>query len=243
MHPYMCTLVQMYACTDFFSSLQQKKPVLSPGSACPRTAVTGQGSCVSRHPCTNAVMLIGSAKKPVRSPSVGADGGQPSKTHTFSIAETDAEFNENFSDSQDFFQKLQRAKVPDNPAAGLSSDPAPKPCRAIMRDDATIKHHPQKHRRNRRNRRAPSRREEFGLLGRQSDREKAAAGKRTGEIISLSFPVKNTSRRPSGIGGTPNRPWVGKEFSSLRDPVLPFVATESKIKYKIDYNRVSCEGG
>ena len=36
-------------------------------------------------------------------PSVGADGGQPSKTYTPSIAETDAEFNENFSHSQDFF--------------------------------------------------------------------------------------------------------------------------------------------
>ena len=43
-------------------------------------------------------------------PSVGADGGQPSKTYTLSIAETDAEFNENFSDSPDFFQKLQRAQ-------------------------------------------------------------------------------------------------------------------------------------
>ena len=48
-----------------------------------------------------------------RNPSVGADGGQPSKTHTLSIAETDAEFNENFSDSPDFFQKLQRAQDPD----------------------------------------------------------------------------------------------------------------------------------
>ena len=47
------------------------------------------------------------------SPSVGADGGQPSKTYTLSIAETDAEFNENFSDSPDFFQKLQRAQDPD----------------------------------------------------------------------------------------------------------------------------------
>lgn len=48
-----------------------------------------------------------------RNQSVGADGGQPSKTHTLSIAETDAEFNENFSDSPDFFQKLQRAQDPD----------------------------------------------------------------------------------------------------------------------------------
>ena len=47
------------------------------------------------------------------SPSVGADGGQPSKTYTPSIAETDAEFNENFSDSPDFFRKLQRAQDPD----------------------------------------------------------------------------------------------------------------------------------
>lgn len=47
------------------------------------------------------------------SPSVGADGGQSSKTYTSSIAETDAEFNENFSDSPDFFQKLQRAQDPD----------------------------------------------------------------------------------------------------------------------------------
>ena len=46
-------------------------------------------------------------------PSVGADGGQSSKTYTPSIAETDAEFNENFSDSPDFFQKLQRAQDPD----------------------------------------------------------------------------------------------------------------------------------
>ena len=45
-----------------------------------------------------------------RNPSVGADGGQPSKTHTLSIAETDAEFNENFAESQEFFQKLQRAQ-------------------------------------------------------------------------------------------------------------------------------------
>ena len=48
-----------------------------------------------------------------RNPSVGADGGQSSKTHTLTIAETDAEFNENFSDSPDFFQKLQRAQDPD----------------------------------------------------------------------------------------------------------------------------------
>ena len=47
------------------------------------------------------------------SPSVGADGGQPSKTYTLSIAETDAEFNENFAESQEFFQKLQRAQDPD----------------------------------------------------------------------------------------------------------------------------------
>ncbi len=47
------------------------------------------------------------------SPSVGADGGQPSKTYTPSIAETDAEFNDDFSDSPDFFQKLQRAQDPD----------------------------------------------------------------------------------------------------------------------------------
>ena len=47
------------------------------------------------------------------SPSVGADGGQSSKTYTPSIAETDAEFNENFSDSPDFFRKLQRAQDPD----------------------------------------------------------------------------------------------------------------------------------
>lgn len=48
-----------------------------------------------------------------RNPSVGADGGQSSKTYTPSIAETGAEFNENFSDSPDFFQKLQRAQDPD----------------------------------------------------------------------------------------------------------------------------------
>ena len=48
-----------------------------------------------------------------RNPSVGADGGQSSKTYTLSIAETDAEFNDNFSDSPDFFQKLQRAQDPD----------------------------------------------------------------------------------------------------------------------------------
>ena len=48
-----------------------------------------------------------------RNPSVGADGGQSSKTHTLTIAETDAEFNENFSDFPDFFQKLQRAQDPD----------------------------------------------------------------------------------------------------------------------------------
>ena len=47
------------------------------------------------------------------SPSVGADGGQPSKTYTLSIAVTDAEFNENFSDSPDFFRKLQRVHDPD----------------------------------------------------------------------------------------------------------------------------------
>ena len=46
-----------------------------------------------------------------RNPSVGADGGQSSKIYTSSIAETDAEFNENFSDSPDFFQKLQRAQI------------------------------------------------------------------------------------------------------------------------------------
>ena len=48
-----------------------------------------------------------------RNPSVGADGGQPSKTHTLSIAETEEEFNENFVESQDFFRKLQRAQDPD----------------------------------------------------------------------------------------------------------------------------------
>ena len=124
-----------------------------------------------------------------------------------------------------FFCKAQWDRGMNTQTDGQPTDMSLKPCRAIMRDDATIKHHPQKHRRNRRNRRASLRREVPGLLGRQSD------------------PLNNTSRRPSGIGGTPNRPWVGKEFSSLRDPVLPFVATESKIKYKIDYNRVSCEGG
>ena len=46
-------------------------------------------------------------------PSVGADGGQSSKTYTPSIAETEDEFNENFAESQDFFQKLQRAQDPD----------------------------------------------------------------------------------------------------------------------------------
>ena len=39
------------------------------------------------------------------------EGSRPK--HTFSIAETDAEFNENFSDYQDFFRKLQRAQDPD----------------------------------------------------------------------------------------------------------------------------------
>ena len=48
-----------------------------------------------------------------RNPSVGADGGQSSKTHTLSIAETEEEFNENFVESQDFFRKLQRAQDPD----------------------------------------------------------------------------------------------------------------------------------
>ena len=176
-------------------------------------------------------------------PSVGADGGQSSKTYTLIVAETEEEFNENFSPSRDFFRKLQWDRRLNTLADGQPTDMLLRPCCGMICDDATIKYHPQKHRRNRRNRRASSRREEFGLLGRRSDRKKSAAGKRTGEIISLSSPVKNTSRRPSGIGGTPNRPWVGKEFSSLRDPVLPFVPTESKIKYKIDYNRVSCEGG
>ena len=46
-------------------------------------------------------------------PSVGADGGQSSKTHTLSIAETEEEFNENFVESQEFFRKLQRAQDPD----------------------------------------------------------------------------------------------------------------------------------
>ena len=59
----------------------------------------------------------------------------------------------------------------------------------------------------------------------------------------LKYIHKTLAGGRRGLGGTPNRPWVGKEFSSLRDPVLPFVPTESKIKYKIDYNRVSCEGG
>ena len=48
-----------------------------------------------------------------RNPSVGADGGQPSKTHTLSIAETEEEFNENFVESQEFFRRLQRAQDPD----------------------------------------------------------------------------------------------------------------------------------
>ena len=153
------------------------------------------------------------------SPSVGADGGQPSKTYTSIITEKEEEFNENFSHSQDFFRKPQWDRGQNTQADGQPTVMLLKPCRAS------------------------SRREEFGLLGRQSDWKKAAPGKRTGEITSLFLSCKKTSRRPSGIGGTPNRPWVGKEFSSLRDPVLPFVPTESKIKYKIDYNRVSCEGG
>ena len=40
-------------------------------------------------------------------PSVGADGGQSSKTYTLIVAETEEEFNENFSPSRDFFRKLQ----------------------------------------------------------------------------------------------------------------------------------------
>ena len=48
-----------------------------------------------------------------RNPSVGADGGQPSKTHTLSIAETEEEFNENFVESQGFFRRLQRTQDPD----------------------------------------------------------------------------------------------------------------------------------
>ena len=140
------------------------------------------------------------------SPSVGADGGQPSKTYTLSIAETEEEFNENFSPSRDFFRKPQWDQGLNTQADGQPTNMSLNPCHAMIRDDATIKYHPKKHRRNRRNRRASSRREEFGLLGRRSDRKKSAAGKRTGEIISLSSPVKNTSRRPSGIGGTPNRP-------------------------------------
>lgn len=49
-----------------------------------------------------------------RNPSVGADGGQPSKTHTLSIAETDAEFNENFFGFPGLF-----SKAPAGPGSGL----------------------------------------------------------------------------------------------------------------------------
>ena len=48
-----------------------------------------------------------------RNPSVGADGGQSSKTHTLIVAEPEEEFNENFVETQEFFRKLQRAQDPD----------------------------------------------------------------------------------------------------------------------------------
>ena len=59
-----------------------------------------------------------------RNPSVGADGGQPSKTHTLSIAETEEEFNENFVESQEFFQKLQTSgrTKPGKPDSGISGN-------------------------------------------------------------------------------------------------------------------------
>ena len=145
-------------------------------------------------------------------PSVGADGGQSSKTYTPSIAGTEEKFNENFLPFQDFFRKPQWDRGLNTQADGQPTDMSLNPCRAMIRDDATTKYHPPKHRRNRR---ASSRREEFGLLGRQSDREKAAAGRSVGKIISLSPPVNNTSRRPSGIGGTPNRPGWGNIFPHL----------------------------
>ena len=53
-----------------------------------------------------------------RNPSVGADGGQPSKTYTLTITETKAQCKENFAESQNFFRKLQHTREPDciNPA-------------------------------------------------------------------------------------------------------------------------------
>ena len=119
-------------------------------------------------------------------PSVGADGGQSSKTYTPSIAGTEEKFNENFLPSQDFFRKPQWDQGLNTQADGQPTDMSLNPCRVMIRDDATIKYHPQKHRRNRR---ASSRRGVPGLLGRQSDREKAAAGKRTGEISFSSPPI------------------------------------------------------
>ncbi len=48
-----------------------------------------------------------------RNPSVGADGGQPSKTYTSTITETKAQCKENFAESQEFFRKFQRTREPD----------------------------------------------------------------------------------------------------------------------------------
>ena len=119
-----------------------------------------------RHPIERKGEAMSKEKETTAlSPSVGADGGQPSKTYTSIITEKEEEFNENFSHSQDFFRKPQWDRGQNTQADGQPTVMLLKPCRAS------------------------SRREEFGLLGRQSDWKKAAPGKRTGEIISLSSSV------------------------------------------------------
>ena len=136
-----------------------------------------------------------------RNPSVGADGGQPSKTHTSTITETKAQCKENFAEPWYISCKLQWTREPDclNPAFCGERREESSP-----RDDA------------RRLRRC--------FWGYQFYRRIVAhrrGWKEREAFVSFDLPQNNTRRRPPGIGGTPNRPWVWKYFSSLRDPVLP----------------------
>ena len=137
-----------------------------------------------------------------RNPSVGADGGQPSKTYTPTITETEAKCKENFAEPWYISCKLQWTREPDclNPAFCGERREESSPRDGARRCDDKI--------------------------GTPQNIVATVAHRRgwKGREVSVPFdhPQNNTRRRPSGIGGTPNRPWVWKYFSSLRDPVLLF---------------------
>lgn len=75
-------------------------------------------------------------------PSVGADGGQSSKTYIFTIAETEAECNENFAQSQAFSQMIAEelpfdvSRIPPRDDARRCDDKIPTPKNIV----ATVAH-------------------------------------------------------------------------------------------------------